>query len=189
MRISFSRRPSPHSGPARSPVPPDRDSPLLTHRILLECLRDARTAWRWTDLPGGSHCWTRPAKPRKSLPGLTRKAGKGVETGRENQLRVIASVSMKRLIVAAGVGLLPGGVFSAAAQERTPTRPFTWSNPLPFQDTEGRTAPRREVRDPCILREDDTYWWNMPASPGTEARARKRSSRRRWPASRNRRAT
>ncbi|MEI7732105.1 MAG: family 43 glycosylhydrolase [Verrucomicrobiota bacterium] len=33
-----------------------------------------------------------------------------------------------------------------------------WSNPLPFQYTEGQTAPRSEVRDPCIIREDDTYY-------------------------------
>jgi len=35
---------------------------------------------------------------------------------------------------------------------------FTWSNPSPFQYTEGQTAPRREVRDPCIIREGDTYY-------------------------------
>ncbi len=36
--------------------------------------------------------------------------------------------------------------------------PFTLSNPLSFQYTEGQTAPRSEVRDPCITREDDTYF-------------------------------
>lgn len=34
----------------------------------------------------------------------------------------------------------------------------TWSNPLPFQYAEGQTTPRREVRDPCIIREGDTYY-------------------------------
>jgi hypothetical protein len=31
-------------------------------------------------------------------------------------------------------------------------------NPLPFTYTEGQTAPRTEVRDPCIIREDGTYY-------------------------------
>ena len=34
----------------------------------------------------------------------------------------------------------------------------TWQNPLQFQYTEGQTAPRTEVRDPCIIREGDTYY-------------------------------
>ena len=113
----------------------------------------------------------------------------GTETGGGTQLRVIASASMKRVFVAVGVGLAPGGVFSAATQERTPIRHFTWPHPLPFPDTEGRTVPRREVRAPCLLREDDTNRRNMPASPGTEAGVRKRSSRRRGHASRKRKAT
>lgn len=37
-------------------------------------------------------------------------------------------------------------------------RPFAWSNPLPFRYTEGQTAPRTEIRDPCILREGGTYY-------------------------------
>ncbi len=36
--------------------------------------------------------------------------------------------------------------------------PFTWSNRLSFEYTEGQTAPRREVRDPCIVHEGDTYY-------------------------------
>lgn len=36
--------------------------------------------------------------------------------------------------------------------------PFSWSNPLSFQYTEGQTAPRTEVRDPCIIREGDTFY-------------------------------
>jgi xylan 1,4-beta-xylosidase len=35
---------------------------------------------------------------------------------------------------------------------------FTWSNPLPFEHSEGQTAPRREIRDPCIIRESDRYY-------------------------------
>ena len=34
---------------------------------------------------------------------------------------------------------------------------FAWSNPLDLQYTEGQTAPRKEIRDPCIVREGDTY--------------------------------
>jgi beta-xylosidase len=44
----------------------------------------------------------------------------------------------------------------AAANPTTPA--FSWSNPLPFQYTEGQTAPRAEVRDPCIIRDGDTYY-------------------------------
>ncbi|MES2660532.1 MAG: family 43 glycosylhydrolase [Verrucomicrobiota bacterium] len=36
--------------------------------------------------------------------------------------------------------------------------PFTWTNPLPFQYTEGQTEARREVRDPCIIRDGDTWY-------------------------------
>jgi hypothetical protein len=35
---------------------------------------------------------------------------------------------------------------------------FTWSDPLPFRYSEGQTAPRTELRDPCILCEGDTYY-------------------------------
>lgn len=35
---------------------------------------------------------------------------------------------------------------------------FTWSNPLPLRYTEGQTAPRTELRDPCVIREGDTYY-------------------------------
>ncbi len=37
-------------------------------------------------------------------------------------------------------------------------QPGSWSNPLPFQYTEGQTAPRTEVRDPCIVRDGDLYY-------------------------------
>lgn len=36
--------------------------------------------------------------------------------------------------------------------------PFNWSNPLRFEYSEGQTAPRREIRDPCIVREGDCYY-------------------------------
>ena len=35
---------------------------------------------------------------------------------------------------------------------------FAPPNPLPFEYVEGQTAPRREVRDPCIIREGDRYY-------------------------------
>jgi hypothetical protein len=37
-------------------------------------------------------------------------------------------------------------------------QPGSWSNPLPFQYTEGQAAPRTEVRDPCIVRDGDLYY-------------------------------
>jgi beta-xylosidase len=37
-------------------------------------------------------------------------------------------------------------------------KPFTWSNPIYFQYTEGQTAPLQELRDPCIIRAGDTYY-------------------------------
>jgi hypothetical protein len=38
------------------------------------------------------------------------------------------------------------------------SKAFRWQNPLPFEYVEGQTVPRREVRDPCIIREGDTYY-------------------------------
>ena len=35
---------------------------------------------------------------------------------------------------------------------------FQWQNPLEFQYVEGQTAPRTEVRDPCIIRDGDNYY-------------------------------
>ncbi len=40
----------------------------------------------------------------------------------------------------------------------SPSQSLSWTNPLPFQYTEGQTAVRREVRDPCIVRDGDTYY-------------------------------
>jgi len=42
---------------------------------------------------------------------------------------------------------------------------FAWENPLPFQYVEGQTAPRREVRDPCILREGGKYYLTFTMFP------------------------
>lgn len=39
------------------------------------------------------------------------------------------------------------------------------ANPLPFEYTEGQTAPRREVRDPCVIREGDTYYLTFTMWP------------------------
>ena len=54
-----------------------------------------------------------------------------------------------RLIIA--LALLSAPVFAS-----DPDRPPP--NPLSFEYSEGQTAPRREVRDPCIIREGDRYW-------------------------------
>jgi len=35
---------------------------------------------------------------------------------------------------------------------------FTWSNPVSFEYSEGQTAPRREIRDPCIVHEGERYY-------------------------------
>ncbi len=51
--------------------------------------------------------------------------------------------------------LLPILFLSAAAWA---AEPFTWSNPLPFRYSESQTEPRRELRDPCIIREGDTWY-------------------------------
>ena len=37
--------------------------------------------------------------------------------------------------------------------------------PVPFQYSEGQTAPRSEVRDPCIVREGDTYYLTFTMYP------------------------
>lgn len=42
---------------------------------------------------------------------------------------------------------------------------FTWANPLDFQYTEGQAATRKEVRDPCIIREGDTYYLTFTMWP------------------------
>lgn len=51
------------------------------------------------------------------------------------------------------------GVQIAFAEERS----FNWSNPLNFQysyiiDNDGNTKETKELRDPCIIREGDTYY-------------------------------
>ncbi len=59
-------------------------------------------------------------------------------------------VNLAALITALALSLVSTG--SAAENS------FTWSNPLPFQYAEGQAAPRTEVRDPCIIREGDTFY-------------------------------
>ena len=42
---------------------------------------------------------------------------------------------------------------------------FTWSNPLGFSYTEGQTEARKELRDPCIIREGSTYYLTFTMYP------------------------
>jgi hypothetical protein len=60
----------------------------------------------------------------------------------------------QQLLVRWGIEALQSDSPKAAAAAVAPT-PCT---PLDFQYTEGQTAPRNEVRDPCIIREGDTYY-------------------------------
>ena len=54
------------------------------------------------------------------------------------------------------VWVLPG-LLAAAAWAQQPAAPPP-PHPLPFTYTEGQSSPRREVRDPCVIREGDTYY-------------------------------
>jgi len=70
-------------------------------------------------------------------------------------------LSVRTRYARAGVVLLLGvlhGPLAAAPGAQFETNSFAWANPLSFEYTEGQTAPRREVRDPCIVREGDTYY-------------------------------
>ncbi|MDR0328728.1 MAG: family 43 glycosylhydrolase [Planctomycetaceae bacterium] len=49
--------------------------------------------------------------------------------------------------------------FCASAQE------FQWKNPLDIAYTEGQTAPRTEVRDPCIIKEGNRYYLTFTMYP------------------------
>ncbi len=55
------------------------------------------------------------------------------------------------------LALLCGCGWMGAADRPSPGS-VTWSNPVPFEYREGQTAPRREVRDPCIVRENGVYY-------------------------------
>lgn len=55
--------------------------------------------------------------------------------------------------------LLPSGVEPTNAATR-----FSWSNPLPFE-YEALGMSRRELRDPCIVREGDTYYLTFTVWP------------------------
>ena len=50
------------------------------------------------------------------------------------------------------------GLSAAEARAAGSEEAFTYSNPLDFKYDQGQTAERREVRDPCIIREGDTYY-------------------------------
>lgn len=52
----------------------------------------------------------------------------------------------------------------ALAQDLRP-QVASYSNPLKFEYTEGQAAPRRELRDPCIVREGDTYYLTFTMYP------------------------
>ena len=55
---------------------------------------------------------------------------------------------------------------TAAVADPTITSPaFTWSNPLPLRYVEGQSAPRTEIRDPCIIRDGDTYFLTFTMWP------------------------
>ena len=55
-------------------------------------------------------------------------------------------------ILSAGMLLIASAALLCHADD------FAWSNPLDFQYSEGQAAPRKEIRDPCIIREGDTYY-------------------------------
>ena len=55
-------------------------------------------------------------------------------------------------IFSAGMLLVASAAMSCLAGD------FAWNNPLAFQYTEGQAAPRHEVRDPCIIRDGETYY-------------------------------
>jgi beta-xylosidase len=57
---------------------------------------------------------------------------------------------MKKLLMAALA------VFSQVSAAKA--LELTHSNPLAFEYSEGQTEPRREVRDPCVIREGGTYY-------------------------------
>ena len=50
------------------------------------------------------------------------------------------------------------GLSAAQARSAGGGAAFTYSNPLAFKYDQGQMAERREVRDPCIIREGDTYY-------------------------------
>lgn len=49
---------------------------------------------------------------------------------------------------------------------------FEYSNPLPFQYTEGQSEPRTELRDPAIIREGNLYYLTFTAYPFTHSTSR-----------------
>lgn len=63
---------------------------------------------------------------------------------------------MMRTLFGLAVVFVSGAIGEVAVASDGRTN--SWSNPLPFEYVEGQTAPRREVRDPCIIREGGTYY-------------------------------
>ena len=57
----------------------------------------------------------------------------------------------------------PGGRVQPAPEAEPRKAPQ--ARPLPFQYTEGQTAPRDEVRDPCIIRDGDRYYLTFTMWP------------------------
>ncbi len=64
---------------------------------------------------------------------------------------VMTSTLFSRFVLA----VLLSAVVNAAGADPLP---FKYSNPLPFHYTEGQSAVRDEVRDPCIIQVDGTYY-------------------------------
>ena len=59
--------------------------------------------------------------------------------------------------------ILFGVIFAAAPLNAADT--FTYQNPLPFSYTDGQPRAEKEVRDPCIIREGDTYYLIFTMAP------------------------
>ena len=69
------------------------------------------------------------------------------------------TIKFKSMIVIAFITAILGfGINCTAAALSTEDRhTFTYTNPLPFE-YEALGKIRRELRDPCIVRHDDTYY-------------------------------
>ncbi|MCL2348345.1 MAG: family 43 glycosylhydrolase [Planctomycetaceae bacterium] len=59
---------------------------------------------------------------------------------------------MKNILLLTVVG------FSFSAYSFLFAEDFRWNHPMHFEYSEGQTAPRTEVRDPCIIRDGDGYY-------------------------------
>ncbi len=68
------------------------------------------------------------------------------------------------IIASASAESLAADVAPAAGPAKQ-KQAFEWSNPLPFRYVEGQTEARTEIRDPCIIREGDTYYLTFTMWP------------------------